>query len=289
MTNARNADLASVIHIRAGTPGESEQMDAFLASMPCHVITWTDVYCGLARLGRLACDPAECPRVRTLIVEVDSLAASEMPFFTFAARLFPHAPILVYGAQAGTTRASEACHLGAAGWADKEAIEGLLESSTFRGDKADTPHEEPDSTEEPTRSSLDQRFDPLPSTPIAPPEAEAPRIEVQPNQPDDIDATGDDSGGDDREVNPTRVPWRRYEDVPTRRGPTRVKPSAQESTPSDDRDEATDEPQDARDDSGPLLTDEELQALIGDDISAIAPREPSRRPPSDRSGRGGDE
>ena len=71
------------------------------------------------------------------------------------------------------------------------------------------------------------------------------------------------------------MPWQPYGDRPTRAAPQRTPPTpapapAQEPLPSADADRETSPGRS----SAPLLTEAELQALLGDDISAIAPDEP---------------
>jgi hypothetical protein len=75
---------------------------------------------------------------------------------------------------------------------------------------------------------------------------------------------------------PARVPWLRYGDRPAR-----VAPNARPPAPSLDR------PAPRSVSFEPLLTEEELRALMSDDIAAIAPDEPeARRPYDDQSTRG---
>jgi len=64
---------------------------------------------------------------------------------------------------------------------------------------------------------------------------------------------------------PVPVPWLRHHERPVRRGPGRQEPEAGEQSASEAAAPARRSP------TTPLLTEEELQALIGDDIAAIAP------------------
>jgi hypothetical protein len=96
-----------------------------------------------------------------------------------------------------------------------------------------------------------------------------------PQESTPIAAAGDDDEVAHGEVDdepaeePVRVPWLRYEDRPTRTAP---KPP---TVPSRKPPDADREPAAPKADQ-PLLTEAELQALLGGDISAVTPDEPHK-------------
>jgi len=80
---------------------------------------------------------------------------------------------------------------------------------------------------------------------------------------------------DEVEDQSARVPWLRYTDRPQRAAPTRTRPQTPVAEPI-----PTSVPEDPYE---PLLTQAELDALMSDDISTIAPNEPPGRRRDEKS------
>ena len=102
------------------------------------------------------------------------------------------------------------------------------------------------------------------------------------NPSTELDTTEEiDEGAYGEELEPVRFPWLRYADKPVRCAP----PSAT-STSDENNEPVADREQPQIRLQQPLLTEEELQALIGeDDIAAIAPQEHDDVDTDPRAGR----
>jgi hypothetical protein len=251
-----------------------------------------DVYRALARLGRAQ----EAPPV-AVVVCMDDLAASEIEFFSLVRRIHRGLAVYVYATDGARERAARAIALGATGELTDEAFAALgeWEPTAYTAPPTNPP---PDAPSSGVPRRIDRPDDnALHETRIDPPESDASRA-VRRDMPDDdgdsdpwIEPIDDDddeiapprtdrSGGDEtrepsvepQPVRPSaasdedgesalpaaaRFPWRRYEDGPRRTPPTRRSPATAGESNADgpDRSDRTCEP---------LLTDEELRALIGD-------------------------
>ncbi len=97
---------------------------------------------------------------------------------------------------------------------------------------------------------------------VTPVESSTPIVDDNPD--DDADGNVDSSGG------AGRVPWLRYDNVPVRKAPSRKGPvdSPRQNT-------GASSPPSLRE---PLLSEEELRALIGDDVAAIGPDDDEDEP-----------
>ncbi len=178
--------------------------------------------------------------VRVVVVCVDGLDAPEMEFFSILARLRHDVRVLVYASDPASPRISEALHRGAATLASRDVLHTLL------GSPARKPDEELPSAA------------PVIGTPV-------PRaiFEKPPDEPLLEEPT------DDEEVEqPARVPWRRYEHRPARAAPSPTSPPAPH--------EGVSEQPPIETGYEPLLTQAEIDALMSDDVSSIAPNEPHR-------------
>jgi hypothetical protein len=209
-----------------------------------------------------------------VIVSLDTLEHAELEFFGTVARCLPHLPVLVYSPSGQGELLIQALELGATGPATAESLRELANRLTTPA--AALPTEE---------IAVDEEAERLPPTPT--PMAaftvdESPTVlddefdlEAEPEDPDgdglgddelgsddfqdDVQHDGEDDGQDDSEVprGPVRVPWLRYADVPARSGP----PTAPQSEPIEP---ATPSPAGGDiDKHTPLLTEEELRALMG--------------------------
>jgi len=221
------------------------------------VVRRGDVYSGLAQvcaLGTPAEGHAEPPNGELLVVVcVDGLGAAEMEFFGLVRRVAPGASVYVYGRPGSTKQIALAVKRGAIGqWSGgAEGIEGTREQGIERG--------------------KDQG----------------------------IEGGREEDGEEEDRSRPVRVPWLRYADAPRRGAPPRgvksneipegVAPGPARIDPEDvelDRESAevdpeemgsdaelsefdAKEPDESRSVAAPLLTEEELRALIGLDDSVF--------------------
>ena len=226
-------------------------MTARLATSSLVVDTCSDVYRGLARVCKA---PAET--YSAVVVCLGALGSAELQFFSTMARARPRVPVYVYGNASDAKREARAIELGAA-CVFTDDVMSHLETS---GASLDTD----DSTQEPSpgaqKPAIADRADPR----------TAASTESLPDRLFDDDPSKPDH--DDHPSRPVQVPWLNRAGSPARRKPS--KPSKVQDVPE--------RSQSAEESSGralpePLLTDEELQALIGDDILSI---------PSDEHGTG---
>ncbi len=279
-----NDSATRILHIRPepATAAVAGEMDALLAAAFLDVDSCSDVYRGLARLGR-----SEPNAPRAVIVCVDGLGAAEMEFFGLVPRVRRSVNVYVYayprGGARSTSRVARAIELGATGQATEDVIRRLAETVTQPTARADL-DDAPGDDQSPTQTLAESTLAPPPirekpvtealeeSAPVV--VAEAPG--AGPDRPDADEEPVDDDALD----GPVRVPWLRYNDGPDRVAPQRLEPPAADPARTGP---ATSRSAPRR----PLITDEELQALLGDDIAAIAPndRPESRSQQHDVAGR----
>jgi hypothetical protein len=199
-------------------------------------------------LARILRPSSNAPRA--VIVCLDGLTTPEFEFFSIVGRLRKDMSVYVYGSGRAEARIAKAIELGAKGLATADLLAELAGGppAVAMGPVPPPPCEHVDETPRPPASP------PTPTEPIRPDE-EDPR-------------------------KPARVPWLRYGDRPAR-----VAPNAREPMPKPPP--SLDRPAPRSVSFEPLLTEEELRALMSDDIAAIAPDEPeARRPHGDDSTRG---
>jgi len=199
-------------------------------------------------LARILRPPSNPPRA--VIVCLDGLTTPEFEFFSIVARMRKDVSVYVYGSGRAEARIAKAIELGAKGPATTDLLAELTGGppASAMGQVPPPPCEEGDGT---------------PRSPASPP-TPTERIRAHEEDP----------------RKPARVPWLRYGDRPARVAPNAREP-APEPSPSLDR------PSPRSVSFEPLLTEEELRALMSDDIAAIAPDESeARRPYDDESTRG---
>lgn len=256
-----------VLHIRQAAPdiGPVAGLDSRLTAAGVRVETRSDVYGGLAGICRRGAEP-----VNVIVVRVDDLTAAEMEFFSIVSRLFPSTRVYVYGRERSAGKVTQACELGA----DSELTARVIGELTSSGRAIDrTPVATSPVISEPPPVIERIETSPVPPEPLPRPATEAHDQPAQVHE-DEVDNDGikDQSGPVDEAMDEeaaedqsgaARVPWLRYKDQPSRGALARRPPS-----PKDSEDAAISSHGSAE----PLLTEEELQALLGDDVSAIAPR-----------------
>lgn len=235
------------IHPHRSQPACVGNMNALLASVSLQVDSCGDVYLGLARLCR-----AKEATYRAVIVCLDWLGTAELEFFSVAARVVPRIPVYVYGSEGLSLRIARAVELGARGEAVREVVHTLAatRASSIPGS--------------PGLKSDSETVSPQPVEP------DTPRMKMTPGEePAKLDSLDAIAPSDNEEApsGAVQVPWLQRDG-----GPVRGRPD-ENDLPGDEAEPA--EPIDQRSTSArahePLLTDEELQALIGDDVAAIAP------------------
>ena len=252
-------------------------MSARLASASVNAEECGDVYRGLARV--CSGDLGTC---QTVMVCVDGLGSAELEFFSVVSRHRRDIVVYVYGDERSAGRIAEAIKLGAIGPVTDDLVHAVL--SAEDREAAETPPLVGRMVA-PVREPTDERLVSL--RPDGPPREDevAPLVAVdggtpaasgQPlpedepavPHPDGKPAAPDFHAGekDEMPVQPARVPWLHYSGRPPRT-PPRVHPPPAEAT-------GPVEPiRSRRSSCEPLLTEAELQALLGDDIATIAPEE----------------
>ncbi len=175
---------------------------------------------------------------------MDHLAPEEFEFFALVAQLRPGLTVLVYG-QDGSSGVGRALQAGATGTLTPATLEALR-NDTKGAVQSDAPVAGPvvNTPESPAP----------PSTAGVEEEEEEEELLSEPAEDEELEAAP-----------PTRVPWRTYDDRPQRLAPTR-RPNG---NGADARPTGPGTPRSRN--SAPLLTEEELRALIGDDVSSLAP------------------
>lgn len=273
-------------------------MGESLAAAGVHVDVCYDVYRGLARLCRSG------GSTRVVVVCVDGLGRSELEFFSVASRTCRSVDLYAYGDQSPASWLAEVTQLEGVRPVTDELIRTLGEKGV--------PGRQRDSTAGPTEAAVRKpdgpacgsvaEFAPAAPEPVAPPEhgptapaersgtprpgtpdpsTEDREVAARPQRPaaDDEESVASTPGevptpGDAVTGGPVRVPWLRYTETPQRRPPPRPAPSSDGGATR----EPMSRPLPA---SEPLLTEAELQALMGDDIAAIVPEAPEATGPSD--------
>lgn len=264
MSDIRSDSAERVLHIRpapaAGQdgPGPSADVRALLSPLGQRVCETDNVYDSLARL----LDPrGEHPRA--VVVSLDCVGPAEMEFFSLVARLRPKVPVYVYGGARHRERIADAIRLGARGPITEDALRDLADEETPVTNRVGSSSESSD----PLRPAGEDHVV------VVTDESDNEHNDEDWSPEDAVDeGSGDlvDDEADDAPSTPIRVPWLRYDDRPTRTAPPRRDSSAASSRQSADG--ATGKT--GRPDE-PLLTEEELQALLGDDVAAIVPQSPA--------------
>lgn len=224
----------------AGSDGAAGRLERALADANATVERVRDVYHALATLLTDGID--RC----AVFVNVDNLEPEEFEFFWIVARRKEMPPVYVVGAGDAADAMRRAVQLGAAGHATAELMRTVLVEQV-PGREAPAPGDSaPDGADR--ESSVGGT-----ATITSEPEGEPASSLDEPLDRGE-GAVSDDAGEGAPEL---RVPWRDYEDHPGRQAPTR-------RPPEDTADRAQPEEQ-GESVHEPLLTQEELRALIGTD------------------------
>jgi hypothetical protein len=251
-----------VLHIHSVPSPHAEDLDSRLAAASLDVKDCGDVYRALARLAR-----SDVSRFRAVFVCLDGLDPYEFEFFSLVARLQRDLPVYVYAGPRSDSRVQKALDLGAAGRVTTEVIDSLAPAHEDRVA----------SDEEVAEPQMHAAPDAAPPPPALAKESPIAAQETEPVPDERDEEHGKVEGGTVQ--GSVRVPWLRYEGRPARTAP---KPPDRPAQPAP-------EPETEAHASGvhrPLLTEEELQALIGDDISSVAPDNPQTNRNDETAGGG---
>jgi len=261
MTDTTNQRGRALLWVRpASSPlgnavGKAAQVEQILdqAPMPPEIVH--NVYHALVRLAR---DGDRQPGAA--VVCVDDLDPGELEFFTILARRRGTPPVYVYGHERSLSKLGRAVELGATGEANLDLVARLISSASVVETSRAT---------EPIVQTADERYETLESVGWPDEEQDAvlpfgTHLRDQ-NQPAVPTAPPPRILGDEEETaSPPRVPWRQYGNGPSRKAPLRTSPTSETTIES--------VPENADEDvHQPLLTDEELRALIGDDPTPLSP------------------
>ncbi len=236
-----------------------------------------DVFRALARIGRDF-------SIRAVVVDIGSVASGQSEFFTLVGRVRPELPVYVVATAAPLAdKCDEAIELGASGRLTDELASSLCVLCRVTQEPGmNETHEAVDSM--PVKADEVPRVQDV--TPVEP-SVEPPvvhQVDVtevvgveNDSQPvvaeelavEDDDVEGLPIEGEESDSESARVPWLRYTEVPGRKapgGPMRGQPKRE--SPTSDRLSSAE-----TNEHEPLLTNEELAALLGDDDLGVSPDE----------------
>ena len=238
--------LRRVLHVcPLSLAGSTEIADA-IAEAGCQAVPCPDVYRAMARLGA-----ARNNRFCAVVVCVDRMESAEFEFFQLAAKHCRDTPVYVVGSGHTQPKIESALRLGARQAVDADGLAEVLKPAAIP--------------------------EPLPQVAPEPDQAEETRV-AQPEPPPVVVGMGDDgeSTQKDKPAEPepkgrkkrdrtARVPWLPHDDLPQRVPPERdeLAVGRSESAPG--------EPEE------PLLSQEELDALMGDQKQDDPPKRQQKR------------
>jgi len=310
----QNPDSAEIVHVGRSAPASSlispQSISDLLGIHPC-VRGETDVYRALANLLQRGTSGVGFARPVTAVIAcVDGLSDAELEFFRLLRAARPDVQVMAYSATGSDIAVERALQAGAQTTATVQLVHDLLRSSSPAPMEIarDLPEIGPPLAQPPP-----VRASQLAAGPLSANESDtraafevAPKPH-EPEHPDDEEADGsvDDGVGvfdeteDDESLEPdpdeseaARVPWLKYNDRPVRMGPgIRIPPAGPPRTPPENGathpetshvKPLTPPPVIRPGGSVPLLSEEELRALLEDDVSALAPREKGSTPDEKR-------
>jgi len=238
----------------------SQELRGGLCAMVRHC---PDVFRALARIGR-------DPLIRGVIVDLSAVNPSHMEFFSLVGRVQPDLAVYVAsGLDTARQRVGEAIDLGATGELTDSAAATLMAScrandrnhagnivTNTAGARCAARPASPVEKQSPVQqvdvsliASDERAASPVITNPPVDPEGESP----VPQEP-----------GDRQTTETARVPWLRYTDAPGRKKPGAARqPPVRRPPEVEQSDPVVVHP--PHEEHEPLLTDEELAALLGDD------------------------
>ncbi len=254
-----------------------EQIDTQLQQVNYRVEMCTDVYRALARLSRASqFDQDTVSSYQAVVVCVDNLGQNVFEFFTIIAEHAHHTPVLVYSNADNHDLLAKAKTAGATGIFD----------DNFATVLADYHVVDPDSSLSPSTESVHETQEPTPPQPfesaIAHDSPVSPILtlhqevsELDASEPDAPELDASDAVDEDASpveapeeqlAGPIQVPWQTRQEGPVRMPPSHSSDDATVTSP-----EAAPPTQD--DAHAPLLTEDELKALLDEDVASWPPND----------------
>ena len=234
MTEQRTTSGRRVLHVAPTSHTPAERVSDALRQAGCEVVPCTDVYRALARMGG-----SERGRLCAVVVCVDLMDTGQFEFFQLAARHHRRVGVYVYAQPHAQSKIDLALRLGAKDTIRAEAVDRVL---PYRAPAPAPAPCQPASAESATAEPAGMQPVEEPADSVTAARSDGERGEGP--QPEKEELAG-----------PARVPWLRYEGGPKRIPPQPTPARAKSPQPADR--EVESEP--------PLLTPEELAALIGDE------------------------
>ena len=299
----RDAGLTEIVHVgRTAPPHPSASAQAIheLLVGNARVRRETDVYRALAALLQRSAGGAGYARpVAAVVICADGLADAELEFFRLLRAARPAVQVLAYSAIESDIAVERALQAGAPACATPQHIRDLLNAGTIHRENLPAAQSAAEQRQEVPTPVVDVAVAPSRlATAVKPGAMDVTANETGANEFiedeviaesfDDETAEFDDAPADEEAVEPdadeaARVPWLKYNDRPVRMGPgMRIPPSAPPRVGFENGAGSADQhggtpvtPPPAPRPAGPspLLSAEELRALLDDDVSALAPRE----------------
>ncbi len=233
-----------------------------------------DIFRALARIGRDS-------SVRGVVVDVALVGSGQMEFFSLVGRVRRGLPVYVVASTSTVEpRCDEAISLGATGRFCDDAALSLVAACRVGSESAKSEEVEVATDEarcpSPIQESVAVEHPVVQQVDVT--EVAATENRSAPVVSDEVSVESDDaaesaSGDEASDSGPARVPWLRYTEVPGRKGPggPRREPPKRGSPASDGLDSS--DAGEHRDEHEPLLTNEELAALLDDDGLTDSPGE----------------
>ena len=262
-----------VLHIRSSpcSAPMTDPLAALSAGSSPEVDECGHVYLGLARA--LA---DEDESIHAVVVCLDDLTKDEFELFTILGQRRRDVRLYVYSQAPGDDRVARAIALGATAQLTEQIVDQLSQAGAtivtpehHRREPVDaaakrTATDEP-ATGQPASESLGHAEQP-------PKIEELPIVQERETAPPPVTNSAHDGAGETPDR--PRVPWQSYENKPERQKPSSPSERAQSQPPmhvAPAKDEFEPSPPTRQRSYEPLLSSEEMQALMSDDISAIAP------------------
>jgi len=292
MSDERSQKVLPVLHVHSsarerGSDGGGSAM--ITSRIGFRAAPSPDVYRALARLGHDVQGD-----IRAAIVCVDELLPPEFEFFSLVSRLRPDVKVYVYGRRRARRGIEEALTRGATAELSDRILDDFAgHDAALHSDNRAPPEGLGSAVIE--KAGHEPNFEPEPMREAITSPLESPAGTVGDEDPLDEDERVEEEVGqsDGDSAGAARVPWMRYAGGPIR---TRPSPSQADKTPleacrfeevDDDGEPLADaahdpstsmrpaeprRPPSSRRPYEPLLTDEELRALIGDNGPSPAPQ-----------------
>lgn len=242
-------------------------MHAGLREAGCDVEAVPDVYRALARL--VSCQPST---FRAIVVCVDRLDVGQFEFFQLASHHRRDTPLYVYAQAHAESKVATALRFGARAAVEPATVHGILPSvatETTQPAVAPPTVEAAAGPAPPSVEPVTQELAAETGQSAAPPE-EPSDSDPAPEEKPVADVTRQPAKQTAQTKSTVRVPWLRYDDGPQRTPPAKAAPKRAPEPP------ATPEPE------PPLLSPEELKALIGEPSGEA---EAEAKPPARKRGR----